>query len=197
VRLAPQASSFAHRSRESEIAIARHSRESGNPALSLLVIPAKAGIQFFLGLCLSSSYSEARASTPPAEAPLLVIPAKAGIQFLHFVSLFVGVAGPELPLLLRRRPCSSFPRKRESSSFFSFRSLLVLQSQSFHSSCGGAGHFSLLVQGKVTKRKHAPIGRALRASCPAGSRAHSGVRRTHIPVRSAKRVHRARAPCGA
>src|SRR5450432_4230449 len=28
------------------------------------------------------------------------------------------------------------------------------QKQSFHSSCGGAGNFSLLVQRKVTKRKH-------------------------------------------
>ena len=94
---------------------------------------------------------------------------------------------------IRLRPCSSFQRELESSSF-SGPAIHFLKSQSFHSSCGGAGHFSLLVQRKVTKRKHAPFGRALRASCPAGSRAHSGVRRTHIPVRSAKRVHPARAP---
>jgi len=60
---------------------------------------------------------------------------------------------PELPLLLRRHPCSSFPRKRESSSFFGLCLLLCLNSKRFHSSCGGAGYFLLNGQEKVTKEK--------------------------------------------
>jgi|GEM_PF-4540061 len=62
----------------------------------------------------------------------------------------------------------------------------LAESKSFHSSCGRASNFSLLVQRKVTKRKHAlgialfgPLARKVRVSGPV-------FRRLHIPARTAE-----------
>src|SRR5947209_1395252 len=95
-----------------------------------------------------------------ASASCLRSPAKAGIQFFL---------------------CSSFQRKLESISFsarhsgaswnpalsplvipaqagiqFDLALAFLPRSQSFHSSCGGAGHFLLSRQEKVTKEKATP-----------------------------------------
>jgi len=51
--------------------------------------------------------------------------------------------------------CSSFRRRPESSSFFVFSA----EVQCFHSPCGRAGNFSLLVQRKVTKRNTPQVAR--------------------------------------
>jgi hypothetical protein len=50
---------------------------------------------------------------------------------------------------------SSFARRRESNAC-----LTLLDKQSFRSPCGRASHLSLLVQRKVTERKHTPAARS-------------------------------------
>ena len=101
----------------------------------------------------------------------LVIPAKAGIQCLCSSPVFF---------------CSSFQRKLESSFCFCVL-FLELKSKSFHSPCGRAGNFSLLVQRKVTKR-NTPRHRTFAArKCPALLGA-GGPARTRASLRSDMRA---------
>ena len=97
-----------------------------------------------------------------------------------FVFVLFGVAEPELPLLLRRSPCSSFLRRQESSSFF--RSCVL--GQKLPLLLRRSGSLSLVWPRESNQREGHPERRALRASCPAGAPACSGVFRTHVHVRS-------------
>ncbi|CDF63557.1 hypothetical protein XFF4834R_chr41690 [Xanthomonas citri pv. fuscans] len=71
---------------------------------------------------------------------------------------------------------------------------LYLVEQSFHA-LAGASHFSLLVQRKVTKRKHAPSSRPARLRrCGFASPAEISVR--DIPVPYKNLAHPCAPPCG-
>ena len=73
---------------------------------------------------------------------------------------------------------------------------MLVEVQSFHSPCGRAGNFSLLVQRKVTKRKHTP------SSAPSGHPALQvrervpGVAERTSMCAQRPRAHPARAPSG-
>jgi hypothetical protein len=91
-------------------------------------------------LCFCSSFRGRRRRNPESSSfALAVIPAHAGIQRLFSVAVIPAQAGIHFGLF-----CSLF------------------DTQSFHSPFGRAGNFSLLVQRKVTKRKHTPVARSPR-----------------------------------
>src|SRR6185312_413055 len=63
-----------------------------------------------------------------------------------------------------------------------FASVLTQATKRFRAPVGARATFSLLVQRESSQREATPRWRALRASCPAGARAGSGVFRRHLPV---------------